>query len=289
MKKPILQIFLLEGIIAIFIFSLGLFTAQQVQKIILKEKIEMPTLTIGEFIILFFFGTGLILFLVYFPKLKKVRGRIFKVVYFFSGAYGVLIVLSLLSSFLPNNFLFTNLLPLLFCALLVYRRAKHPTLLNHNLFIGLGLAGISAILGLSFQPEAFVILLALLSIYDFIAVYKTKHMQKMATSMLKSGTMMGLIIPHKFTNLSASLEKVQSGKEFVILGGGDIAFPLMFSSSLIAVYGITSSLVVAAFAVFGILLTFLLFLSQKKRKPLPALPTISFFTILGYLVVKFLI
>ena len=289
MKKPILQIFLLEGIIAIFIFSLGLFTAQQAQKIILKEKIEMPTLTIGEFIILFFFGTGLILFLVYFPKLKKVRGRIFKVVYFFSGAYGVLIVLSLLSSFLPNNFLFTNLLPLLFCALLVYRRAKHPTLLNHNLFIGLGLAGISAILGLSFQPEAFVILLALLSIYDFIAVYKTKHMQKMATSMLKSGTMMGLIIPHKFTNLSASLEKVQSGKEFVILGGGDIAFPLMFSSSLIAVYGITSSLVVAAFAVFGILLTFLLFLSQKKRKPLPALPTISFFTILGYLVVKFLI
>ncbi|MCD6270763.1 hypothetical protein J7J24_00165 [bacterium] len=289
MKKPILQIFLLEGIIAIFIFSLGLFTAQQVQKIILKEKIEMPTLTIGEFITLFFFGTGLILFLVYFPKLKKVRGRIFKVVYFFSGAYGVLIVLSLLSSFLPNNFLFTNLLPLLFCALLVYRRAKHPTLLNHNLFIGLGLAGISAILGLSFQPEAFVILLALLSIYDFIAVYKTKHMQKMATSMLKSGTMMGLIIPHKFTNLSASLEKVQSGKEFVILGGGDIAFPLMFSSSLIAVYGITSSLVVAAFAVFGILLTFLLFLSQKKRKPLPALPTISFFTILGYLVVKFLI
>jgi len=289
MKKPILQIFLLEGIIAIFIFSLGLFTAQQVQKIILKEKIEMPTLTIGEFITLFFFGTSLILFLVYFPKLKKVRGRIFKVVYFFSGAYGVLIVLSLLSSFLPNNFLFTNLLPLLFCALLVYRRAKHPTLLNHNLFIGLGLAGISAILGLSFQPEAFVILLALLSIYDFIAVYKTKHMQKMATSMLKSGTMMGLIIPHKFTNLSASLEKVQSGKEFVILGGGDIAFPLMFSSSLIAVYGITSSLVVAAFAVFGILLTFLLFLSQKKRKPLPALPTISFFTILGYLVVKFLI
>jgi len=289
MKKPILQIFLLEGIIAIFIFSLGLFTAQQAQKIILKEKIEMPALTIGEFIILFFFGTGLILFLVYFPKLKKVRGRIFKVVYFFSGAYGVLIVLSLLSSFLPNNFLFTNLLPLLFCALLVYRRAKHPTLLNHNLFIGLGLAGISAILGLSFQPEAFVILLALLSIYDFIAVYKTKHMQKMATSMLKSGTMMGLIIPHKFTNLSASLEKVQSGKEFVILGGGDIAFPLMFSSSLIAVYGITSSLVVAAFAVFGILLTFLLFLSQKKRKPLPALPTISFFTILGYLVVKFLI
>ena len=289
MKKPILQIFLLEGIIAIFIFSLGLFTAQQAQKIILKEKIEMPTLTIGEFITLFFFGTGLILFLVYFPKLKKVRGRIFKVVYFFSGAYGVLIVLSLLSSFLPNNFLFTNLLPLLFCALLVYRRAKHPTLLNHNLFIGLGLAGISAILGLSFQPEAFVILLALLSIYDFIAVYKTKHMQKMATSMLKSGTMMGLIIPHKFTNLSASLEKVQSGKEFVILGGGDIAFPLMFSSSLIAVYGITSSLVVAAFAVFGILLTFLLFLSQKKRKPLPALPTISFFTILGYLVVKFLI
>jgi len=107
--------------------------------------------------------------------------------------------------------------------------------------------------------------------------------------MLKSGTMTGLIIPHKFTNLSASLEKVQSGKEFVILGGGDIAFPLMFSSSLIAVYGITSSLVVAAFAVFGILLTFLLFLSQKKRKPLPALPTISFFTILGYLVVKFLI
>ncbi|HDD35337.1 MAG TPA: hypothetical protein ENF30_00905 [Candidatus Desulfofervidus auxilii] len=289
MKKLTLQTFLLEGITVIFIFSLGLFIAQKAQRIILKEEINIPTLTIGEFLFLFFFGTCLILFIVYFPKLKKIKGRIFQVVYFFSGAYGILVTLFLLFSYLPNNLLFANLLPLLFCALFIYRRAKHPTLLNHNLFIGLGLAGISAMLGLSFQPEALLILLALLSIYDFIAVYKTKHMQKMATSMLKSGTMMGLIIPNKLTNFCAPLKKVQPGKEYVILGGGDIAFPLMFSSSLISVYGITGSLVVAIFSVFGILFTLLLFLLQKERKPLPALPTISFFTVLGYLIVKFVI
>lgn len=289
MEKLTFQTFLLEGIIVVSIFSLGLFTAQKAQRIILQEEIKIPTLTIGDFVSLFFFGTCLILFIVYFPKLKKVKGRIFQVVYFFSGAYGVLITLFLFFSYLPNNFLFVNLLPFLFCAFFIYRRAKHPTLLNHNLFIGLGLVGISAMLGLSFQPETLLILLALLSIYDFVAVYKTKHMQKMATSMLKSGTMMGLIIPNRLVNFCTSLQNVQPGKEYVILGGGDIAFPLMFSSSLISVYGIIDSLVVATFSVFGILITLLLFLSQKKRKPLPALPTISFFTILGYLVVKFLI
>ncbi len=289
MEKLTFQTFLIEGIIVISIFSLGLFMAQTAWKIMIQEEIEVPTLTIGEFVFLFFFGTCLILFLAYLPKLKKVKGRIFQVLYFFSGAYGALITFFLLFSYLPNNFLFTNLFPLLSCALLIYRRAKHPTLLNHNLFIGLGLAGISAMLGLSFKPETLLIILGLLSIYDFIAVYKTKHMQKMAKSMLESGTMMGLIIPNRLANFCISLKEARPGKEFVILGGGDIAFPLIFASSLIPAAGIKNALIVAVFAVFGILLTLFLFLSQKKRRPLPALPTISFFTIFGYLVVKFLI
>ncbi|MCD5396275.1 MAG: hypothetical protein LR000_01225 [Candidatus Pacebacteria bacterium] len=288
MRKKILKTLFLEGIIVILIFVLGLASAKRAEEIMRKENIEMPTLTVGEFLFLFFLGTGLILFLVYFKKLKKIRGKFFKIAYFLSGAYGSLVVFSLIFSYLPENFLFTNLLPLIFCGFLLFWRIKKPNFLNHNLFIGLGLVGISAILGLSFQPETLLILLAMLSIYDFIAVFKTKHMQKMATSMLESGSMMGLIVPFEVRKFNVSVERIKPGREFIILGGGDIAFPLMFASSLIPQYGIINASIVAFFAFFGIFFTLFFFLLQKKRRPIPALPPIALFSIIGYLVILFL-
>ena len=48
--------------------------------------------------------------------------------------------------------------------------------------------------------------------------------------------------------------------------------------------GILNSLIVAMFSLIGLLVSFLIFISQKMRKPIPALPPIALFSIIGFLV-----
>lgn len=278
-----LTIFLFEGIIIFFVLALGIFVAKKASLIIFTQQIQPFQFSLPEFLFLFFLGTGLILLLTYFSKLKKIQGKFFKGIYYFSGGWGILVTFSFLFSFFSESFLLNNVLPLVFSFGLLFWRLKSKSVLSHNVFFVFGLVGLSSVLGLSFQPQTLMFILAFLCIYDFIAVYKTKHMQKMAKAMLKSGTMMGLIIPHKISETKISVEKIEPGEKFLILGGGDIAFPLIFLSSLVPLYHFQKVLVVALFAFFGILFTLFLFLSQKQRKPMPALPPIIFFTFLGYL------
>jgi presenilin-like A22 family membrane protease len=286
-ESAILKSFLWEGLFSFFIFSVALFTAQGVYKLIKEKEILVPKLTLNDFLILFFLATLFILILIFLPKFKKMKGYIFKFAFFFSGAYGTLIVFSLFCSKFFSNFLFINLLPLFLTSAFIYWRAKFPSLLSHNLFISFGLAGIAPILGLSFKPEILLIILGALSVYDFIAVYKTKHMIKMAKSMIESGVVMGLIIPRKIEEFLVRVKEVQPGGRFIILGGGDIAFPLIFSISLIP-YSLFDSMIVSIFSIGGILFSLFLFLCQKERKPIPALPPIVLFSIIGYLLTLFI-
>jgi len=71
----------------------------------------------------------------------------------------------------------------------------------------------------------------------------------------------------------------------LVLGGGDIIFPLILCSSLIP-QGIANSLIVGLFALVGLFVSFLFFIGQKTRKPIPALPPIALFSIIGYLITK---
>jgi len=82
--------------------------------------------------------------------------------------------------------------------------------------------------------------------------------------------------PEEYVNLK--------GKTVVVLGGGDMLFPLIFAVSIIP-FSLASSMIVAGFSVLGLLSGFLYFLFQnKKRAPIPALPPIALFSILGYLI-----
>jgi presenilin-like A22 family membrane protease len=136
-------------------------------------------------------------------------------------------------------------------------------------------------MGLEFKPPEVVLLLLIFSVYDFIAVYKTKHMVKMAKEMIKSHAILGFIIPSNFKDFKESLKKVEPGGDFLILGGGDIMFPLLLCASL-AGKGIIDVLIVAVFALIGLLASFLIFSRQSNHQPIPALPPIALFSILGY-------
>ena len=162
--------------------------------------------------------------------------------------------------------------------------AWHNVLI-HDIGITLALAGIGANLGLSITPTLAIIGLLVLSFYDIIAVYKTRHMVKMAEGMIQSGAIFGFIIPSDFklffTNRSQA--QAQLGEQFMILGSGDIALPIIFASSLMR-QSLGEAIMVAVFAVLGIFLTHLLFVNQPKRQAMAALPPIATMCLVGYIV-----
>jgi presenilin-like A22 family membrane protease len=278
-SKEVFFLFLIEAVLFCLILSLGIFCALQLRKNLEIQKIEIPSLSFLEFIFYFLLAT-LFTFLIFrFLKEKIIKGKIYKILFLSVSFFSSLIFFE---SFLPEP------TPLILVFLLIFWWIKSPIVLNQNLLIIFSLAGIGATLGLSLKPEAVILILIILSIYDFIAVYKTKHMVKIAKDMIETGTILGLVFPFEPLGFLKSTKEIKPGEgKFLILGGGDVAFPLIFSVSLLK-FGILKSFVVALFSLLGLFANFLLFIFQKERKAIPALPLISLFSIIGYFIVSIL-
>lgn len=267
-------------VLGAFLFSLtiilGIITAFNWNEIFIFQKLQSQPISFWQFVFYFFFGTLAILATSLLGKRFQTQKRIlFKVFFLLSLIFGTLYL------FFP----FLNIFSLFLIIILIYGWLKKPTVILNNLFFIFGLAGFGGIFGLSFQPLVIVFLLLVFSIYDFIAVYKTKHMVKMAREMIASKVIFGLIVPQKISDFKSNLKEVEPGGRFLILGGGDVAFPLLLSASLIP-SGILNSLLVAIFSLIGLFLSFYIFTSQKVRQPIPALPPIALFSIVGYIITK---
>ena len=107
----------------------------------------------------------------------------------------------------------------------------------------------------------------------------------MAKEMIEQKTILALVIPPSLSEFQAGLGEIKPGGRFLILGGGDIVFPLLLCASLIPI-GILNSIIVAIFALIGLLASFWFFISQKIRQPIPALPPIALFSIIGFLITR---
>jgi presenilin-like A22 family membrane protease len=150
------------------------------------------------------------------------------------------------------------------------------------------LAGLGAILGLSLTPLTVIFVLVILSVYDIIAVYVTGHMVKMAKLMVDSKAIFGFVIPDTVSNFKTDIKNVRPGDQFMILGSGDVIMPIIFTVSLVQISNI-QSLIVGIFSVLGLLATHLIFINQKIRRPMAALPPIAAMTIIGYLIASLLV
>lgn len=168
--------------------------------------------------------------------------------------------------------------------LLAWAVLKFKIVFLHDFAVVLAIAGIGGILGLSLTPISVIFILIVLSFYDIIAVYKTKHMVKMAEEMIKSRAIFGIVLPRKSKDWIENLENVRPGEEFMILGSGDLVMPLLLIASSAWSHGLRESLFVMFFSFFGLALTYLLFITQKTRHPMAALPPIAAASIIGYLV-----
>ena len=113
---------------------------------------------------------------------------------------------------------------------------------------------------------------------------KTKHMVMMAKEMIEKKVVLGFIIPKEVKYFKDKLDKVKPGGNFMILGGGDIIFPNLLAVSVIS-EGFLKALVVIIFSLIGTLLSYWIF--TREKKPIPALPPIALFSIVGYLITLF--
>ena len=77
----------------------------------------------------------------------------------------------------------------------------------------------------------------------------------------------------------------KSEKEFSLLGGGDVGFPLLLVVSVFFAYGFARSLAVAGSALLGLAAAYWVQRKMLKGKPTPALPPISVLSIVGFLIV----
>ena len=272
------KIFIIEAFLFCLTLGLGIAAAFRMNEIFKIQKVNIPQISFSQFILNFLLATLFIFLILRFVKFEKEKGTIFKILFILAVLLGGLLFLE---TWLPEH------LSLIFIFVLIFWWLKKPSVLIQDLLIILGIAGTGSILGLSLNPLTVVALLIIFLIYDFIAVYKTKHMVRMAKAMLESRAILAIVIPPNIFGFRESLEKIQPGGKFLILGGGDIAFPLIFSVSLIP-SGIFNSLIVALFSLIGLFASFWFFTKQKERKPIPALPPIAFFSIIGYLITKIL-
>lgn len=272
-----------EMILCVLTFALGLYATNSLYLFLQETQTATPQISVAWFLGYFFVGTIMILAVVMFLKRKKAKKGFYKTMFIIGNLYGTVAILpSFLALFLP--IIAANLLWLPITIISFWMWFKKPTVIIHNFLMILGLAGVSGNLGLQLnRPELVAFLLAILAIYDFIAVYKTKHMVKMVESMIESETIIGLIIPFSEKQFLEPVPNSENRRNFVILGGGDVAIPLMLAASFIP-QGWVKVLIVSVFALIGIALSFLIFFNQKEKEPVPALPAVSFFSLIGCLI-----
>ena len=182
-----------------------------------------------------------------------------------------------------------------------YWKIFRPNVIVHNLTEVFVYGGLAAIFVPIMNVFSVFMLLAAISVYDMIAVWKSKHMIKLAKFQAKSNIFAGLMIPYKSIGKKTKMiipkikGKLKAGEvkeikaKSAVLGGGDIGFPLLFSGVIMkglmleqtVMVGFLKTLIITVCV--SIALFFLLMLAKKDRF-YPAMPFLSVGCAAGYII-----
>jgi presenilin-like A22 family membrane protease len=166
-------------------------------------------------------------------------------------------------------------------ALTAWKMLK-PTILSQDVAAVISGAGVGAILGGSLGVLPSMVFMLILSAYDFVSVFITKHMIHMAKALTERPTSFTIAAPHEFKRLTYVPSKRTREKVHIFqLGVGDMVIPLMFSVSVLNSFSIINS--IASILGSTIALLFLIYYIKKRPQPLPALPFITFGTLAGFM------
>lgn len=238
------------------------FIRQDVTVTVISDDKESLTNSVGLFVYIMF-ATGLLLvFLKYFSGKSLI---LFKILEGIAIYYTASIVLwaGLSLAFKPEEFQFLPEFAAII--LIVLRNAIPEHVAIRNIVTVLLASGIGALIGTGIGTIPIAIFLAAMSIYDYIAVFKTKHMVTLAKAVTQKNLAFTFAMPtpeHQFE-----------------LGTGDLVLPLAFAVSVLHVYAakllfpvyFIPSIVILLASFAGLFFT-LQQSSSNVGKPLPALP-----------------
>ncbi len=147
-----------------------------------------------------------------------------------------------------------------------------PTVWTHDVIVILASAGIGPIFGAHFSPQTAILLLIILSVYDYIAVFVTQHMASLAHELVRHQASFALFVPEGFRDFGAHISQVRPGAGFLILGGGDLIIPMILLTAVAS-----TSMAVALCGVIGLVgsMTINHYALVVLHKPIPALPALT--------------
>jgi len=185
---------------------------------------------------------------------------------------------------LPLEIFYFSLGFFLALALTAWKMFK-PSILNQNIAAVVSGSGVGALLGASLGVLPAVVFMLILSVYDFVSVFITKHMVTMAKALTERPSAFTVAAPPNlkaltYTSFKKSRKKAKKIHVFQ-LGVGDMVMPLMFSVSVLNRFSIINSL--GAILGSTLALLGLIYFMSKKPRPLPALPFITFGTFAGFI------
>lgn len=177
-----------------------------------------------------------------------------------------------------------NILALVFAIPLTFFKVIRPNLVVHNATELLIYPGLAAIFVPILRTWSILVLLILISIYDIYAVWKSSLMVNMAKFQIKTlRVFTGFFVPY-MRGVDFRKAKRTKGRKVkvsvAILGGGDVAFPLIFAGVILRASGIIPALIVVLFSAIALSL---LLLFSHKGKFYPAMPFITSGCIVGWL------
>ncbi|MBI2175945.1 hypothetical protein HYU40_01160 [Candidatus Woesearchaeota archaeon] len=229
-------------------------------------------------------GTVLLLLIIKFRKLSL-----------WKLWYSLALIITLTFSF--ASFLPKAIAAVISIAVSIFRVFR-PNALVHNLSELFIYGGLAAMFVPILNVRSAAILLVLIAVYDFFAVFHMKHMVTLAKFQASNRIFAGLFVPKQLSLKSAvspiasdvaptmknSLMQKQQvnhsdSGDYAIVGGGDIGFPLLFAGTLLPAFGFYKTLIIPAFAAAALLL---LLLISKKGKFYPAMPFIAAGCFVGY-------
>jgi presenilin-like A22 family membrane protease len=240
------------------------------------------------FLILMVF-TGVILLISKFKKKEVIR----IIVLGATWTLGVYVFYPLLSLFVSNIWLSLGLSVAATTILLVMLVKDPEWYIIDSVAILTGVGAI-AMLGISLNILITIVLLAVMSVYDALSVYRTKHMIDLADTFVDLRMPVMFVIPKKrgysLAEETRSLkEKLREGeeREAFFLGVGDVVFPGLLAVS--AFHNLSNNgLLVALSVMLGTLLGFIILIDiVKKGKPQAGLPFLCTGAIIGYLAASY--
>ncbi len=262
-----LKMFLEEVVSFSLIGVISIFSAAKIYEF---SRVPAAAISWWQFVLAFGVGTAIVLGLI-----RISHGGLFLRIFFLFALFAGIIT--------TFNVFTSQTSAFIISLILILSYVFWPYVWLHDLVLILTLPGIAALLGASLKPWTAVLILIIVSVYDYVAVYKTKHMVRMAKAMISGRAIFAMIFPEKVEGFKEHLDKAHPGEGFMMLGAGDFVFPLIMASSAFFLNSLAPWLVLG-FSLLGLLIMHFIFFSQKIRQPMPALPPLVAFSIIGFII-----